>query len=103
MPKLVQSGAVPVDRLEIGLRGRHLHVVVRRHIVGAIATDAEIETCRLDQGVDCRLDQSGVWRRRSHGEIVGQILALRHVEYRKALQERYRVCFVPSATAISGR
>ena len=42
MTEFVQRGAVPVDRLEIGLRRRDLHVVFGGSIEGAIAADAEV-------------------------------------------------------------
>ena len=41
--ELVERRAVPVDRLEIGLRRRDLHIVVRGHVEGAAAADAEID------------------------------------------------------------
>jgi len=50
---------MPVNRLEIGLRGRHHHVVIRGDVEGAIAADAEIDAGGLDQRLDLRLDQAG--------------------------------------------
>src|SRR6185437_5687840 len=88
MTELVQRRAMPVDRLEIGLRRRHLHIVVRGHVEGAAAADAEVDARRLDQRLDGWLDQARLWRWRDHGEILGQALALCEVEDREALQER---------------
>src|SRR6185437_13754180 len=86
--ELVQRGAVPVDRLEIGLRRRHLHIVMRWCVEGAAAADAEVDARRLDQRLDGWLDQARLWRWRDHGEILRQALALCEVEDREALQER---------------
>ena len=90
MPEFVQGRAVPVDRLEIGLRGRHLHIVVRRHIEGAIAADTEIDARRFDQSLDARLDEARRWRRSDGGDVVRQAVALRGVEDGEALEERNR-------------
>ena len=89
--ELMQRRAVPVDRLEIGLRRRHLHIVLRRHIEGAIAADAEVDAGRLDQRFDARLDHAGRRRRRDGRDLVGQILALIGVEDGEALEERDRL------------
>jgi hypothetical protein len=94
MAELMQSRAMPVDRLEVRLRRRHLDVVVRRHVEGAIAANAEVDTRRLDQRLDARLDQAGLRRRRRDGKVVGQILALRDVEHGEALQERNGLRFL---------
>ena len=67
--ELMQRGAVPVDRLEIGLRRRHLHIVVRWCVEGAAAADAEVDARRLDQRLDRGLDQAGLRRRRGDSEI----------------------------------
>ncbi len=88
--EFVQRRAVPVDRLEIGLRRRHLDVVLRRHIEGAFAADAEIDARRLDQ----RLDQAGLRCGRRDGKVVWQILALRDIEHGEALQERNGLRFL---------
>ena len=47
MTELVQRRAVPVDRLEIGLRRRDLHIVLRGHVEGAAAADAEVDAVAL--------------------------------------------------------
>jgi hypothetical protein len=62
--EFVQRGAVPVDRLEIGLRRRHLHIVVCRHVEGAAAADTELacgehrtrrqERAEPDGSVECQ-------------------------------------------------
>ena len=49
MAKLMEGGAVPVDRLEIGCRRRHLHEIARRAVEGPVAADAEIDAGRRDQ------------------------------------------------------
>ena len=36
MTELMESGSVPIDRLEIGSRRRHLHEIARRVVVGAV-------------------------------------------------------------------
>src|SRR5215471_7149346 len=41
MTELMQRGAVPVDRFEIGLRRWDLHIVFGRRIEGAIAANAK--------------------------------------------------------------
>lgn len=87
MRQLMEGRSMPVDRLEIGLRWRHLHIVFCRHIECAIAADPEVNASRLDELFDPRLDQA--WRRRrSHRcDLWRQALALIDVEYRKALEE----------------
>jgi hypothetical protein len=46
--ELMQRSAVPVDRLEIGLRRRDLYVVLRRHVEGPAAADAEIDAAGFE-------------------------------------------------------
>ena len=46
--ELMQRGAMPVDRLEIGLRGRDLHIVFGRRIECAIAANMKRDAGRLD-------------------------------------------------------
>src|SRR5215475_355211 len=60
MTELMQRGAVPVDRLEIGLRGWDLHIVFSRRIEGTIAANAKRDASGPDQGFDRGLDQT--WR-----------------------------------------
>ena len=83
----MQRSAVPVDRLEIGLWRRHLHIVVGGDIEGPIAADAKVDPRRPDQRFDLGFDQA--WRRRRslNGDIVGQALTLRRVEDREMLQK----------------
>ena len=88
MTELMQRRAVPVNRLEIGLRRRHLHIVMRGEVEGAAAADAEVDARRPDQRLHRRLDQSGLGRRRGNGEIFRQPFALCQVEDGEALQER---------------
>lgn len=49
MAELMQGGAVPVDRLEMGLRPRDLHKVVGRAVEGLIAADPKVGAGRVDQ------------------------------------------------------
>ena len=88
MTEFMQRGAVPIDRLEIGLRRRDLHIVFGRCIECAIAADAERDAGGLDQGFDRGLDQARRRWRRSGGDLVRQFLALIGVEHGKALEER---------------
>ena len=95
MTEFMQRGAVPIDRLEIGLWRRDLHIIFRRRIEGAIAADTKRDAGRLDQGFDPRLDQAW-WRwRRGGGDLSGS-LALIGVEHGKALEEWNRLCFFAS-------
>ena len=55
--ELMTDGAVPVDRLEISRRRRHLDEIGARHIEGAIAADAEIGAGRADQRLGLRQDR----------------------------------------------
>src|SRR5947209_5097611 len=87
MAELVKRGAVPVDRLKICLRRWDLHVVLRGDVEGAAAVDPEVNPRGLDQGLDFRLDEAGLGRFRDR-DLLGQALALRHIEYGEALKER---------------
>ncbi len=84
---LVERGPVPVDRLEIGLRRWHGHVVERRHVEGPIATNAEVNGGRLDESLDRRFDEAGRRERRGNGDVVGQALALGRVEHGEPLEK----------------
>jgi hypothetical protein len=70
MPQLVQGRPVPVDRLEICLGRRHLHIVERRDIESAVPADAEVDAGRPDQGLDLRLDEAGRRRWSNNGDIL---------------------------------
>ena len=59
MTEFVQRRAAPIDRLEIGLRRWDPHIVVRGHVEGATAADAEVDARCFDQRLDCGLDQAG--------------------------------------------
>jgi hypothetical protein len=52
VPQFMQGRAMPVDRLEIGLGRRHLHIVGSGHVEGAVAANKEIDARRLDQRLD---------------------------------------------------
>jgi hypothetical protein len=84
--KLVERGAVPVDRLKVCLRRWNLYVVLREDVEGAAAADPELNPRGLDQGLDFRLDEAGLRRLRDR-DLLGQALALRHIEYGEALKE----------------
>src|SRR5206468_11942907 len=88
MAEFMESGSVPVDRLEIGSRRRHLHEIARRVVVGARTADAEIRAGRRDQCLGSRLNLA--WWRRDHqsSDILGQAIALVRVEDGKALEKR---------------
>src|SRR5437868_6843610 len=86
MTELVESGSVPVDRLEIGSRRRHLHEIARRVVVGARTADAEIRAGRRDQRLGSRLNLA--WWRRDSSDISGQAIALIRVEDGKSLEKR---------------
>ncbi|MGY3363019.1 hypothetical protein ACVWZL_000144 [Bradyrhizobium sp. GM2.4] len=94
MRQLMQGRSMPVDRLEISLRWRHLHIIFCRRIKGAVAADAEIDASRLDELFDLRLDQ--VWRRRRRCccDLRRQALALIDVEKCEALEERNGLRFL---------
>jgi hypothetical protein len=94
MTELVKCRAMPVDRLEIGLRWRDLHIIVFGHVEGAATADPEIDARCLDQRLDLGLDQSGLWRWCGDHEILWQAFALRQVEHGEALEERDRLCFL---------
>lgn len=87
MGQLVQRGAIVINLLEeSGLR-RHLHIVVGRHIEGAIAADAEIHArCGNDvlgDGHDLPFGK----RRGIGGKAGAQAFALGDVENGKAFEE----------------
>ena len=91
MTELMQRGAVPVDRLEIGLWRRDLDIVFGRCVEGAIAADTKRDARGLDQGFDLGLDQAWRrWRRRGC-DLIGQAVALVGVEDGKALEEWNRL------------
>jgi hypothetical protein len=94
VPQLVQGRAVPVDRLEIRLGRRHLHIVECWNIEGAVAADAEVDAGRPDQGLDPRFDEAGRRRWSHNGDVLRQAVALRRVEHREALEERDRGGFL---------
>jgi len=85
VPHLMQCRAMPVDRLEIGLRRGDHDEVWARGVEGAVAADAEVDAGGTNEGLDLRLDQP--WRRwrRDGCDVLGQVLALRRVEDGEAL------------------
>ena len=89
MAQLVQRGAVPVDRLVIGLRRWDLHIVERRDVECPAAAYAEVDPGRADQRFDPGLHQTLGRGRRLDGEVFGQAVALGGVEDRESLEEGY--------------
>jgi len=83
----MQGRSMPIDRLEKRLGRRDHDIIVHRHIEGAVAADAEIDSACLDERLDPRLDQAGLRWRRGNSEVFGQVLALRQVEDRESLEE----------------
>src|SRR5580658_9295882 len=79
---------VPIDRLEISLRRRHLDEIMGRAIEGPRPADAEIGTGGCDQRLGLRLDQARRRWRCSDADFFGQALALVRVEDGEALEER---------------
>ncbi|MFK4539814.1 hypothetical protein ABIA00_007997 [Bradyrhizobium ottawaense] len=85
---------MPIDRFEIGLGWRHLHIIFRRHIKGTVAADAEVDAGRLDQVFDLRLDRAWRRRRRRGCDLCRQAIALITVEDREALEKRNGLRFL---------
>jgi hypothetical protein len=92
----MQSGPVPIDRLEISSRRGHLNVVFGRTVEGPIAPNTEVDVGRTDQRFDLRLDH--MRRRCDARNIGGQAVALIGIEDRKALQEWNRLGFITRHT-----
>ena len=95
--ELVERCAVPIDRLEVGLRRRHPHEVGAHVVIGLVAADPEVDAGGPDQGLGPGQDE--VLRRRGRdGETFGQVLALIEVEQREAFQERdgHRLAALPA-------
>src|SRR6516165_8785833 len=59
MTELMECGPMPVDRLEIGMGRRDLHVVFDRCVERTIAADTEIDAHGLDECFDRGFDQTG--------------------------------------------
>jgi hypothetical protein len=93
MGAFMERRPVPIDGLEEGLGQRDLHIVVRGHVEGAAAADAEVNSRRFDQRLDPGLDHAGLRRGRSDYEILRQTFALSQVEDGKAFQEWIRLRF----------
>jgi len=71
---------MPIDRLEIGVGPRHLHVILRRAVEGAVAADVEIGAGRGNQRLGLGEDQTLGYRRRGSDQFAGKVLALIGVE-----------------------
>lgn len=87
MGQFVQAGPVIVDLLEKGRLRRHLHIIMRRDIEGAVAADAEVDAARRDDRFRDRHDLAFGQRGRIGRKAGTQSLALRDVEDGKAFQE----------------
>lgn len=88
---------MPVDRLEIGVRPGHLHVILRGAVEGPVAADAKIGAGRGDQRLGLGEDQTLGHRRRGSDKFARQVLALIGVEHGESLEERNRAGFVAVA------
>lgn len=86
--ELVQGGAMPVDRLEVGLRPRYLHVVVGRTVERLVAADPKVRAGGGDEGGGLRQDEPLRDRGRRRGDLGRQAFALGDIEDREALQEQ---------------
>ena len=71
MTEFMQGRAVPIDRLEVRLRRRDLDIIVPRHVEGAFATDAKVDSGSFDQRFDLGLDQAWLRGRRRGCEVLG--------------------------------
>ena len=88
MGEFMESCAVPVDRLVIGLQRRRLHEVVDDVVEGAFAADTEVRAGRGNQRLRLRLDQTWSGRRRNGHDLFRQAIALVGVEDGEAFEER---------------
>jgi len=80
MTELVECGPVPIDRLEIGSRRRHLHEIARCVVVGARTADAEVRAGGGDQRLGSGLNLAW-WRRDDRcSDLLRQAIALVRVE-----------------------
>jgi hypothetical protein len=88
MPELMESRPVPIDRLEIGRWGWHLHEVAGRVVVGAYTANAEIGARGGNQCLGAWLNLT--WRRRDNRRrnLLGQAIALVGVKDGRALEKR---------------
>ena len=88
MAELMQRGAMPVHRREIGLRRRHLDEIADDRIEGAVTADPDVGATGPDQRLGLGQDHAlgNGW---CHGcDRVGQAFALIRVEHGEALEER---------------
>lgn len=99
MAKLMQRGAIPVDRLIKGRDRRHRDIVGSRMVIGTVSTDPHIRATGVDKGRDLgqNLDlRPNLWRLRQR---LGQAFALIDVEHGEALEESDRARLPPIVTA----
>jgi hypothetical protein len=86
--KLMQRGAIPVDRLaERGLR-RDRDVIATGRVIGFAAADPEINTAGLNQRLNLRQNIRLHRHIRHAGQPLGQPFALIDIEHGKTLEKR---------------
>src|SRR5262249_344375 len=90
MAEFVEGRPVPVDRLVISLRRRHLHEMAGRAIERPRTADAEICAGRCDQPLGLRFDHAGWGRRRGLRDLYRETVALVGIEDSEAFEERDR-------------
>jgi len=89
MAKLVQRGAIPVDRfMERRLR-RHRHKVMARAIKGLGAADLNPRPARSNQRVGLGNRQHRIGTHHRRNIVLWKPLALVDIEHDKALEERH--------------
>ena len=87
MGQFVQAGPVIVDLLEEGRLRGHLHIILRRDIIGAVPADAEVDAARGDHFLGDRHDLALGQGRRIGREAGAQPFALRDIEHGETLQK----------------
>src|SRR6185437_13843936 len=90
MSHLMQRRAMPIHRLEIGLRRWHPHEVADRVVIGARTADAQVGAAGADQCLHRGQDEALGYRRRRGRRLLRQALALVRVEDGEPLEERDR-------------
>ena len=88
MAELMQRGAMPVHRREIGLRRRHLDEVTDDRIERAVAADSDVGATGPDQRLGLGQNKTLGNRRCDGCDRVGQSFALIGVEHGELLEER---------------
>src|ERR1017187_1279350 len=101
----VQRGSMPIYRLEICFRWRHLRIVRTGRIERLVAADPKIDARRADECIDFGQDEISANRRRRDGKRFRQIFTLLAIEDRETLEKWDRarevaVAFGPLAFVI---